>query len=1210
MTDYVRASEVDGGPFLESDLILHNHFEAAVKTFPDEVAVVSCHQRPDLLGYSSGKSDVSKDCLRWTYRELWERSEHLAKALLVRGIPTDRRMVVFLRNQAEWPLLFCTSLRLGIGFVPMGPILTDSPVELKHQLAIAEPGIIFAADEKTALALERIVPELIGNTRLKIVASDSKNKRSWTSLQQLLKTEVGSNELPHVQRSPDDVTTFYFSSGITSLPKAAPCKSSNIVRAMFGYANSWCIDTTRRLVAQSPSFHSYTGNGWFSFWLRGACIVYPSAIYNAAAILEAIEKEGCTDMMGNPSIIASLVDHSTAESRDLSSLVHIKLSGSVVKIHDIQRCIGPPFNARIVDASYGSTETATLSNWPLHDQQPAYAEAVSVGKVIPGVKARICYQDSRKPVPFGVPGELHVGGEFFYHGWPGRDETNFYTEDDIVWVKTGDQARFGDHDELYILGRYKDLIIRGGRNISPTAIEAVVNILPGTSSVAVGLPDEVAGEVPAIIVRYDDGIIRTDGQIKETVMKTLGKYATPQRVIRLEDLGLSQFPLTAARKTDKRRLTALVKEYIASSQPTQPSGMYVVDSTESTVCKGLIGILADLTLQKPTDIDIDLSVTAFADSLLLLQATSLIKKRLKRSVNVEQILVHPTIRQLTQLLASQLEHRKVPAEPRLERSGSPSSGDIAHARHNGDAFTKIKTVIKRKLSTYNLDWNDIEDVMPCYDNSRFMLSSAQRLQSWNDRHVLVADGDVRLVHAALSRSLEHHPLSRSIAVQYERHAWLHVVIRATQNSIQHIIDTAPGPVSEEDLPQYRLNDPDLDHASRDGFAFKATVVPIASGSCSGVVINMNHSTYDAISTSLWLDDFALCLAGRANEMPARVPYKNFADAYYFGRHCSAAQRSVRFFMRSLLWYVTEQKAWWPKQRQRGWFMGDAGGWHTEEEGDIESTPRHPIDLLAERCGSIGFISHIKVTDDLYHRHGISAVALFKAAVAIFNVHQTNVGFAIISSWEAARIFPFLEENPVYAAMLPDPMDIAGPTGQRVVNRISVKRDQTTLKLLSDIQEELAQISKHAHPPLYEIRDKLAEISTTEADAFMDALQRQIFNWVPNIRAGSVVDSQNDESSGASASKPVLRRMHRIARGDCGFAWTGCRTSKDTVAFSVWWDDAQLSWREAKSALSEVVACVDWMMAPDNWNKHVSQWWEASESLSKAAEANVALADVT
>lgn len=346
MGEHTRLSEVDGGPFLGHDLILYNKLKAAAHRYPDEMAVISCHQRPDFSKLDNESEINSDHSLSWTFRELWKRSEDLAKALLECGIPTDKRMAVFLRNQAEWALAFWTSLILGIGFVAMHPVLTDSPVELKHQLAIAQPGTVLVADAETAEALEKIVSQLMDDVYLNIVASGDENKNGWTSLHQILQADVSSVVLPAVHRSPDDVCTLYFTSGTTSLPKAAPCKSANTVRAMTGYGNSWDIDTSRRIVAHSPSFHSYSGTAWFGFWLRGGCVVYPSPSYSPAVTLEAIEKEGCTDMMGNPSMVESLVNHPTAQTRDLSSLFHVNLSGSVVHPEYLRKCAAPPLNAK------------------------------------------------------------------------------------------------------------------------------------------------------------------------------------------------------------------------------------------------------------------------------------------------------------------------------------------------------------------------------------------------------------------------------------------------------------------------------------------------------------------------------------------------------------------------------------------------------------------------------------------------------------------------------------------------------------------------------------------------------------------------------------------------------------------------------------------------------------------------------------------------
>ena len=551
---------------MEDDLIVFNHFERMVKKFPNEPAIISRHQPSGLLGDATYRKSRENDCLRWTFSELWQHTETFGKALLAHDIPTNRPVAVFLRNQAEWALAFWTSIRLGITFAPMHPKLVDAPVELKHQLGIVRPGAVIAADAEIAEKLQDVAPDEMQTVELKIVtAAGHSNLDRWIILRDMLDEKVADTNLPTTERTPQDAVIFYFTGGTTSLPKPAPFTSANCIVSLVPFAKRWRTAPGRRIVGHLPTFHSYGNLGWLCFWLGGGCVVFPAEAYSPAATLDAIEIERCTDMPGNPAMVDSLINHPTAASRNLESLTHINLGGSIVHPDAFKKIRAPPLSVKYTTSAFGMTEACVLSVWDIYEEQPEYKDAISVGKIVPGAKLRICAPGTRDPVPWGEVGELHFGNPYIYRGYKGRNEDWLYTEDGINFVTSGDQASLGEQGELYILGRYKDLIIRGGRNISPAAIEAVLNVLPGVNTLVVGLADEVAGEVPVAVVQYADGAKYADKDIRSTVASALGQASSPQRVMQLRDLGLQQFPLTAAGKPDKKQLAAVVSEYCANN---------------------------------------------------------------------------------------------------------------------------------------------------------------------------------------------------------------------------------------------------------------------------------------------------------------------------------------------------------------------------------------------------------------------------------------------------------------------------------------------------------------------------------------------------------------------------------------------------------------------------------------------------------------------
>lgn len=289
-------------------------------------------------------------------------------------------------------------------------------------------------------------------------------------------------------------------------------------------------------------------------------------------------------------------------------------------------------------------------------------------------------------------------------------------------------------------------------------------------------------------------------------------------------------------------------------------------------------------------------------------------------------------------------------------------------------------------------------------------------------------------------------------------------------------------------------------------------------------------------------------------------------------------------------------------------MGEAVGWVNDGGVSLQSVSRHKVEPSTSG-GQAGLTAKVTLSDILQKEHNITPVNLFKTAVAAFNVHTTGSAEALFSHLEAARNFPFLDENAAYAALLPNPMDLAGPMGQRLVDRIAISPDDRLLDVLANVQADSIETTRHAHAPIYKIKDLLENnkqslAAGADAEVFMDTLQRQIFNWVPSLPAS---DKGHSGSTDMANSVPLLKPVQQLSTGDCGFVWTGKRYSQNTVRFFVWWDDAQMGLREAKSAFAEVLASMRWMTDSANWTKTLNDWWKNDcDEMTRECEADIEL----
>lgn len=304
-----RRSEVDGGPPVENHLIYVDHLKKSVERFPNEPALIACNQYPDFTFAPGNESVPSYQCLRWTYKELWDRSHTLARSLIRSRSSPNGRFAVLLRNQAEWALCFWCAIILGLEFVPMHPSTADSLLELKHKFAITKPGILIVDSWQTAEKVETLLQGDSQTAPLTVIAGTGTANGQWLTLGSLISADCSDITLPGVERSLDDLICFYFSGGTTGLPKPAPMTSACLTQSAAAYMQDWHAGPGRRLVGHLPSFHQFSSLCWAGFWYVGGCVVYPAANYSPSATLDAIEHQHCTDMPANTAMIVAMLNH-------------------------------------------------------------------------------------------------------------------------------------------------------------------------------------------------------------------------------------------------------------------------------------------------------------------------------------------------------------------------------------------------------------------------------------------------------------------------------------------------------------------------------------------------------------------------------------------------------------------------------------------------------------------------------------------------------------------------------------------------------------------------------------------------------------------------------------------------------------------------------------------------------------------------------------
>ncbi|KAJ5400930.1 hypothetical protein N7465_011419 [Penicillium sp. CMV-2018d] len=566
------SSELHGPPLPDAEKSLHEVFYQNVIKYPDATALVSTQQASTLYGIQSLPSasvsaEHEVDYLRWTYQDLDRAIQRFVINLQSRGLKRGDPLIIFMPNTAEYVIATWAAYQIGCAYVPINPRGLSNDREMRHMLQTATKGCqsdfmaIIAGTSDMCTRIEELTSEF--NCMRILVEGDVDG---WTPFKELM-----HNPAPELQQSlcrdyHSELSdrTIFFTSGTTSLPKGC------IMPSAYGFAAaSWWRQSSvpmmpgDRVLFTLPNNHGF---GWLcimSPFLNAATVVLPGPRFIAEDVIKAIQVEQVNHAGLVPTMVHALGNTSLG-SEKLSSLRRIVMGGSPPTGEVIGICLDT-LGASGVENLYGMTEGILVASGVVSQASDLIKDGdISIGTPLPGMSVRIYAKDSKRLARAGESGEMHFSGPSLIKGYVGVADGNFYHEEDgCPWFRTGDKAFIGSDNRLYLIGRYKDTIIRGGENIEPSAIEAVLGQIPGISVFypqVVRAPDSVAGEVPVVVVNQevDDD---TANKIKDTILAQMGDLYVPADVVSIQTLGHEEYPRTMAGKVQKTKLEDLVKLY-------------------------------------------------------------------------------------------------------------------------------------------------------------------------------------------------------------------------------------------------------------------------------------------------------------------------------------------------------------------------------------------------------------------------------------------------------------------------------------------------------------------------------------------------------------------------------------------------------------------------------------------------------------------------
>ncbi len=486
---------------------------------------------------------------RISWRELLQRTDVAARALIGFGIQPGDRISIWAPNLAEWVYAACAIHRVGAVLVPLNTRFKRT--EAAHILSTAGVRLVFTVSD----FLDINYVELLGDTSdlpsiegVVNMRGEAAGAESWSQfLQRAESVPADAAQKRAAQISPDDLSDILFTSGTTGLPKGAMLTHHASIKAFWAWSSVIGLNANDRYLVVNPFFHSFgLKSGILSAILKGSTLV-PLPVFDVPSAMRKIQDERISMIPGPPTIYQSILDHPDRSSYDLSSLRLAVTGAAVVPVELVLR-MRNELKFDVVVTGYGLTEATGIATMCRHTDDPETIAHTS-GRAIPDVEV-IVADDNGNEVPAGEPGEVLIRGYNVMKGFFQNPEATASAIDTDGWLHTGDIGVMDEGGNLRITDRMKDMFIVGGFNAYPAEIENIMlnNQLLSQAAV-VGVPDERMGEVGAAFVIPRPGAEIDPAELITWCRNAMANYKVPRHVFVVES-----FPLNASGKVLKYQL--------------------------------------------------------------------------------------------------------------------------------------------------------------------------------------------------------------------------------------------------------------------------------------------------------------------------------------------------------------------------------------------------------------------------------------------------------------------------------------------------------------------------------------------------------------------------------------------------------------------------------------------------------------------------------
>ena len=521
------------------------NFDAAVERWGDQDALVVRHQE-----------------IRWSYSELQREVNAFAAGLLALGLQPGDRVGIWSPNNSEWVVTQLATAKTGMILVNINPAHRISEVEYTLN-TVSCKALILASSFKSSdyvAMLQKIAPEIarchLGALQaarlphLKTLIQIGRNTATGMYPFDAIADMAGAGERRRLGELTetlqfDDPINIQFTSGTTGAPKGATLSHFNILNNGFFVGESMKLTEADRLCIPVPLYHCFgmvLGN--LACLTHGSTMVFPGEAFEPLSVLETVQAEQCTALHGVPTMFIAELDRPEFKNYDLCTLRTGIMAGSPCPTEVMKRVVDEMHMTEVTIA-YGMTETSPVS-FQSGTDDPLDRRVSTVGRVHPHVEVKVIDEGGRIVTP-GTKGELLTRGYSVMRGYWGDAKRTAEAIDRSGWMHTGDLATIDAQGYCKIVGRVKDMVIRGGENIYPREIEEYLHRHPKIQDVQVfGVPDEKYGEQVCAWITLAEGETSTEEEIKEFCMGQIAHFKIP-RYIRFVD----QYPMTVTGKIQK-----------------------------------------------------------------------------------------------------------------------------------------------------------------------------------------------------------------------------------------------------------------------------------------------------------------------------------------------------------------------------------------------------------------------------------------------------------------------------------------------------------------------------------------------------------------------------------------------------------------------------------------------------------------------------------